>query len=188
MDFIKAFRWNGAVFSAGSAGLGMLFLFQPALGGQRVRYLLAVLLLLGFASRFVSYVSSRRQGLPVRVDMAVGLLFGLSAVLTAFGTRQTPRLIPILMGGIFSVNGAIKLQNSLQLKRMQYRGWGAVLFCALLAVGLGVVLLFDPFSTWEVAVRVLGTGLFFNGLSDLTTMASVSRQVRKDMLSGIRRV
>ena len=68
---------------------------------------------------------------------------------------------------------------------MQYRGWSAVTLCALLAVGFGVVLLFNPFTVQTVAVRILGIGFLFNGLSDLITMASVSCQVQKDMLSGV---
>lgn len=187
MDFIKAFRWNGAAFSAASVGLGAVFLLRPALGGPTVYYLLAALLLLGFAGRFISYASSRRQGLPVRTDLAVGLLLGLSAALTAFGAQRAAEWIPTVMGGVLSVNGAVKLQKSLQLKQVQYRGWAVVLVCALLTVGFGVILLFDPFAVREVTVRVLGTGLLFSGLSDLTTMASVSRQVRKDKLSGVRR-
>ncbi len=185
MDFIKIFKGNMAIFSAGSVLLGAILMARSDLGERMVCLLLAALLLVGSASHFISGASSRRQKLPAGADLAIGFLMGVAAIFAAVQAQQIVGLIPMTMGGIFSINGAVKLQKSLQLKQMQYRGWSAVTFCALLAVGFGVVLLFNPFTVQTVAVRVLGIGFLFNGLSDLITMASVSWQVQKDMLSGV---
>ncbi len=185
MDFIKIFKGNMAIFSAGSVLLGAILMARSDLGERMVCLLLSALLLVGSASHFISGVSSRRQKLPAGADLAIGFLMGVAAIFAAVQAQQIVGLIPMTMGGIFSINGAVKLQKSLQLKQMQYRGWSAVTLCALLAVGFGVVLLFNPFTVQTVAVRILGIGFLFNGLSDLITMASVSCQVQKDMLSGV---
>ena len=179
MDFIKIFKGNMAIFSAGSVLLGAILMARSDLGERMVCLLLSALLLVGSASHFISGVSSRRQKLPAGADLAIGFLMGVAAIFAAVQAQQIVGLIPMTM------NGAVKLQKSLQLKQMQYRGWSAVTLCALLAVGFGVVLLFNPFTVQTVAVRILGIGFLFNGLSDLITMASVSCQVQKDMLSGV---
>lgn len=109
----------------------------------------------------------------------------LAALLVAVKADQIIGLIPMVMGAVFAVNGAVKLQRSLELKQVQYRGWGIVMFYAILTIGFGVLLLFNPFSAATMMVRILGIGLLVSGGTDIITMMSVSRQIRKDMLPGV---
>lgn len=145
----------------------------------------AICLLLGAFSYLLSYLSGRRQSLPSGMDLAIGLVLVLAALLVAVKADQIIGLIPMVMGAVFAINGAVKLQRSVELKQVQYRGWGVVMFYAILTIGFGVLLLFNPFSAATMMVRILGIGLLVSGGTDIITMMSVSRQIRKDMLPGV---
>lgn len=136
-------------------------------------------------SYLLSYLSGRRQSLPSGMDLAIGLVLVLAALLVAVKADQIIGLIPMVMGAVFAINGAVKLQRSVELKQVQYRGWGVVMFYAILTIGFGVLLLFNPFSAATMMVRILGIGLLVSGGTDIITMMSVSRQIRKDMLPGV---
>lgn len=119
----------------------------------------------GAFSYLLSYLSGRRQSLPSGMDLAIGLVLVLAALLVAVKADQIIGLIPMVMGAVFAINGAVKLQRSVELKQVQYRGWGVVMFYAILTIGFGVLLLFNPFSPrrwwfgfwesgfWTAAVR-----------------------------------
>ena len=175
MGFWKTLKWNAAAISIGSVVLGVILAGWPAIAARTVCYLLAAVLLLGAFSYLLSYLSGRRQG----------LVLVLAALLVAVKADQIIGLIPMVMGAVFAVNGAVKLQRSLELKQVQYRGWGIVMFYAILTIGFGVLLLFNPFSAATMMVRILGIGLLVSGGTDIITMMSVSRQIRKDMLPGV---
>lgn len=100
----------------------------------------------GAFSYLLSYLSGRRQSRPSGMDLAIGLVLVLAALLVAVKADQIIGLIPMVMGAVFAINGAVKLQRSVELKQVQYRGWGVVMFYAILTIGFGVLLLFNPFS------------------------------------------
>ena len=74
-------------------------------------------------------------------------------------------LVPLVMGAVFAVNGAVKLQRSMELKQVRYRGWGFVMLYAILTIAFGVLLLFNPFSHFAalliaaLATAVCGVGI-----------------------------
>ena len=185
MGFWKTLKWNAAAISIGSVVLGVILAGWPAIAARTVCYLLAAVLLLGAFSYLLSYLSGRRQSLPSGMDLAIGLVLVLAALLVAVKADQIIGLIPMVMGAVFAINGAVKLQRSVELKQVQYRGWGIVMFYAILTIGFGVLLLFNPFSAATMMVRILGIGLMISGGTDIITMMSVSRQIRKDMLPGV---
>lgn len=146
MGFWKTLKWNAAAISIGSVVLGVILAGWPAIAARTVCYLLAAVLLLGAFSYLLSYLSGRRQSLPSGMDLAIGLVLVLAALLVAVKADQIIGLIPMVMGAVFAINGAVKLQRSVELKQVQYRGWGVVMFYAILTIGFGVLLLFNPFS------------------------------------------
>ena len=187
MDFLKSLKWNAAAISIGSVFLGIVLAGWPAMAARTVCYLLAVVLALGAFSYLLSYLSGRRHGLPSGMDLVIGLLLVLAAAFVAARADSVIGLIPLVVGAVFAVNGAVKLQRSLELKQVEYRGWGIVMLYAVLTIGFGVVLLFNPFSAATAMIRILGIGFLVSGITDVVTMCSVSCQVRKNMLPGVSR-
>ena len=185
MGFWKTLKWNAAAISIGSVALGVILMGWPAIAARTVCYLLAAVLLLGAFSYLLSYLSGRRQGLPSGMDLAIGLLLILAAAFVAVKADRIVGLVPLVMGAVFAVNGAVKLQRSMELKQVRYRGWGFVMLYAILTIAFGVLLLFNPFSAATMMVRILGIGLLISGGTDIVTMFSVSRQIRRNMLPGV---
>ena len=87
----------------------------------------------------LSYLSGRRQGLPSGMDLAIGLLLILAAAFVAVKADRIVGLVPLVMGAVFAVNGAVKLQRSMELKQVRYRGWGFVMLYAILTIAFGVL-------------------------------------------------
>ena len=185
MNWLKSFKWNAASISLGSILLGVILAFWPAMAARTVCYLLSAELLLGTFGYLLSYFSGRRHGIPVGADLMIGLLLAIAAAFVAGKADSIIGLVPLLMGAVFAVQGTVRLQRSMELKQVAYRGWGMVMLYALLTIGFGVVLLFNPFRAATGMIRVLGIGLFVSGFSDIVTMISVTRQVRRHRLIGV---
>ena len=83
------------------------------------------------------------------------------------------------------MNGAVKAAAVDGIKTGTVPWLGFVMLYAILTIVFGVLLLFNPFSAATMMVRILGIGLLISGGTDIVTMFSVSRQIRRNMLPGV---
>ena len=185
MGFWKTLKWNAAAVCIGCVAFGGFFKGWAPHAARTRCFVLGAGKGLGAFSYLLSYLSGRRQGLPSGMDLAIGLLLILAAAFVAVKADRIVGLVPLVMGAVFAVNGAVKLQRSMELKQVRYRGWGFVMLYAILTIAFGVLLLFNPFSAATMMVRILGIGLLVSGGTDIVTMFSVSRQIRRNMLPGV---
>ena len=76
-------------------------------------------------------------------------------------------IIPVVVGVGVIFNGALNLAQALELRRSGYANWGVSLALAIVTVLLGLIMVFNPFSTMEMLVAAIGGVILYNGLSNL---------------------
>ena len=76
-------------------------------------------------------------------------------------------IVPVAVGIVVAVNGVINLAQALDLKREGYDRWPGSLALAVLTIVLGLLVVFNPFSTMEMLVMALGIVILYNGVSNL---------------------
>ena len=83
--------------------------------------------------------------------------------------RCAIRLIELdpAVGGLIALNGFFNLAQALDQRREQYTRWTASLAMAILTIVLGLLIVFNPFSTMEMLVVAIGIIIIYNGVSNL---------------------
>ena len=111
-------------------------------------------------------------------DLIIGLIVFAAGVVLMLHPGFVISIIPAIVGFIIIVIGINKLKEALDIKNSGYSKWGTLLIPAILVLGLGMLILFNPFATAELTVRVIGATLIFNGVSDIWTLTRVNKTIK----------
>ena len=125
-------------------------------------------------------------GLSVRmVCMAIGVVLVINGISRLMGgwilfqPNTIIAMIPILVGIIIVIHGINNLQQTVSLCRSRYDKWWVALLLALITIGFGVLLIFNPFVAVDTLIRFIGLFLIYDGASDIWIMSRVSKNVRE---------
>ena len=87
--------------------------------------------------------------------------------------------LPFAMGIILLLGAIVKIQSSINMKRLRFAKWYLVLICAILIGALGVVLLCNPFQKEEDMILYIGICLILDGLTNLTSLICIQVRVKQ---------
>ena len=103
----------------------------------------------------------------------VWIIIGLAVILFR-GTLIS--ILPIFFGAIILLGGISKLQGAFAFKRMNARRWYIELIFAAISIVFGALILFNPFSTAMLLMRIIGLALLIEGLSDIISFSALQKK------------
>ena len=145
MKEVKQFSKSYIFISALYVVLGVALLAWPMMSVKMICYGLAVaMIVIGISYGVMYFTKDNLQGF-LQMDLVIGIVclaFGLFILLnpTFLGS-----VLPFAMGIILLLGAIVKIQSSINMKRLRFAKWYLVLICAILIGALGVVLLCNPF-------------------------------------------
>ncbi|MDO4356468.1 MAG: DUF308 domain-containing protein [Clostridia bacterium] len=75
-------------------------------------------------------------------------------------------LIPLLLGAVMFVGGAIRLQGALDLKRLGGDRYKLVLGSSVVSLVLGLIIVLNPFQSGMTLLRLIGASLLLETIMD----------------------
>lgn len=158
--------------------LGLVLLFFPDLTTNLICTVTGLLLLAyGIFTGFRFFAGSS-NGYRSQLDAVLGVF---AAVLGAFFLLR-PQLIlsilPVLFGLYILIDGLLNLKRGLDMRSYGYAGWTTTLVLSIISLVLAGVILWDPFSTHLLLVRIIGAAFLYQGLSDLWSIYMLDRLIR----------
>ena len=110
-----------------------------------------------------------------------GIFWGVICCLIGlFICTSFPALVsflPFIIGVVVLVSGLTKLQSALEAKRQGY-GWILPLIGAVLSIGLGVLVMLNPFSTLSLTLRIIGIVLLVDAVENLIDDWGIRRRMK----------
>lgn len=110
-----------------------------------------------------------------------GIVFSVILIAVGVFMLLKPEVVfaifPMIIGGIILIHGVIDLRQSIGLAVVKYSYWWVALIISVVTIGLGVLLLFNPFSAVELAFRIIGFILIVDGVSDFWIGLKVKKVV-----------
>ena len=102
----------------------------------------------------------------------------LNHILSFTSTLLKNKLVTSILGFLIIVSGTLKLQHAINLYRIHMQGVKSICILGLINIILGIVIVFNPFKTMIVLMRVMGIGLLVSGISDLCASVFMKRQFK----------
>ena len=142
--------------------IGLVLVLWPGHVMSTVLNLVGISLLLGGGLSIYTWFQRKN---PMR--LAEGIVFGGGGLIILLAPGLLISLIPMIVGVVVILNGALNLAQALDLRRKGYQNWISSLIMAILTLVLGLIIVFNPFSTMEMLVAAIGVVILSNGASNL---------------------
>lgn len=158
------------ILSSLMCAFGLTLMIWPDIS-LKVFALCAGITLIAFGViKVVGYLSRDLYRLAFQYDLAFGVLsiaLGLLVILKPGNVIDT---ICIAVGLAFLMDGLLKIQISIDARAFGIRQWWLILLVALLAVVIGVLLVFRTAKSAKLLMVFLGLSLLTDGIMNLITV------------------
>lgn len=179
MKEIKEFRKSYILVSALYVVLGVVLLVWPTTSVKMICYGLAIaMIVLGITYGVIYFTKDNLSGL-LQMDLVIGIICLAFGIFILLNPAFLASVLPFAMGIILLLGAVVKLQSAINMKRLNFSKWYLVLICALLIVGLGIVLLCNPFQSERPMILYIGGCLVLDGLTNLVSLFCIQFRVKK---------
>jgi len=181
MKLLKELKWDALLTGVLYVLLGIVSLVLPGTMEKALGYMIGVVLILAGAVSMICYLLRDAHQNYYHNDFLHGILGIALGILVLYKVNIIISLVPVLMGVMVLISGCSKLQDVIDLKRMEYGNWIFMLALAVVNVALGLVLIFNPMKTADFLFRLIGIGLIFSGVTDCFTTVYFAGKIKAYM-------
>jgi len=178
-DGFKHFKSSYSWISLGYVILGGIFLIFPELSLTTLCYAFGILTIVYGIVHLITYFVKDRLVSVFRYDMVIGILAVGLGILILICPQLVINILPILIGVFILLSSIMKIQNAVDLKRVEHPRWWLFLIFALISIALGVVLIWNPFEAASLLMMIIGASLCVDGFTSLWSNFSLSRRLKK---------
>ena len=87
-------------------------------------------------------------------------------------------VLPIIFGLYILVDGLTNLKRGMDMRTYGYAGWTTTLVMSVVSMVLGAVILWNPFSTHLLLVRIIGASFLYEGVADLWATHTLDKLIQ----------
>lgn len=177
-SILREQRRSSTMVALATIVLGLVLVVWPDRSVSLMCALLGgALLIFGLLYILGWFAGKRRAGSPAVMVIPGVVLAGLGVWLMT-SSEMVVALIQYVFGAVMLFHGVLDLQGAISLVGRRYARWWLDLVLAALTLGLGAVILINPFGTFAALVMLIGVSLIYDGVSDLLLIGRLSRAFR----------
>ena len=177
-DSLKKLKTSYNWISFGYVVLGLVFLFWPELSLMTLCYAFGILTIVYGIVHLIGYFVRDRLISVFRYDLVIGIIAVALGIMMLIRPQYIVSILPILLGIFIILSSIMKIQNAIDLKRVDYPRWWLILVFALISIALGAILIWNPFAAASTLMFV-GASLCADGIMSLWSMFCLTRSVRR---------
>lgn len=166
--------------------LGLVLVIWPDILGVMLCYLLGGALIVMGVIQLISFLQGERLGFYSKFSMLMGIVLVLLGIWICTQPHVVLSIIPVVVGIIVLIHGLMDIQYTLDIRRTGNTKWWIALIAAILTLIVGLLLVFNPFTAYEISMILLGVAMLYDGGSDLVLLIfsylaqkDTDRRVRK---------
>lgn len=185
MKYLKNLKWEMMLFSLTSIAIGILMFIYPSQIINAVCIVLAAILFLMGARYLLEYRRNNAISDFYKYELVAGIALILGGIIVLCCMKMILSMITYIIAIIIIVSGLMKVENSLDLKRMG-NNWIPLMIFAVICIMLGVSILMMPMDHNDNGTKTAGdfmiqcAGILFavSGVVDLITTLTVSGKIK----------
>jgi uncharacterized membrane protein HdeD (DUF308 family) len=176
---VKQFSKSYILVSALYIVLGIVLLAWPTTSVQMICYGLGLaMIVMGLTYGIIFFTKENLSGF-LQMDLVIGIVCLASGIFLLLNPTFFQSILPFAMGIVLLLGAIVKIQSSINMKRLKFGKWYLVLICALLLIVLGIILLCNVLPDERYIVLYIGICLIFDGLTNLISLICIQTKVNK---------
>ena len=187
-EFINELKWNKILYGAILVVVGLILFLFPNQISSVISMVVGLFFLFMGLVVIVSYLTKRVEMVFGSNRLVIGAAFIALGIFVMIRSDFVVSVIPFILGLIVLISGVNKLQNFIDLKRLESDGGIVTLVFAILNIAFGVVLIINPFDAAIVLLKVTGIALIFSGITDLVATIILQKKAKDYMVNKADRI
>ena len=159
---------------------GILLFIKPELANALVGYVVGTIVLLTGIIAIINYLKAKKEFKYMRLELIYGIITLTAGVFTILNPLSISSFITIGLGIWMIINGLLKLNMAMFLKRKREEISNILFVISILVLMCATILIFNPFKTTMLVTQVLG--LFLIVYSILDTMQTLLMKKRSKII------
>ena len=160
--------------------LGLLLVLFPAAALASVSYAVGGLAIAMGVIRTVRYFKQdHTYPFLFQSDLVVGLLSVGFGIFMVSQPVTVISLLPHIFGILLVGCGIGGILRAVDAKKADFASWGVLLVLAIVSIGLGGLIMSNPFNTMETLVIIIGSCLIYQGVTDIVTTLIVGKRIEQ---------
>lgn len=184
MENVRGYSKGYYVSAVAAVILGLALLVWPETSMQTFCYTLgAVAVIFGLVKIIMYFTRDRMENL-MQPDLVIGITATAFGAFVLLKSEFVLSILPFFTGVFLLVGSVLKFQGALDLKHLGFQAWGVILAIAIAMLGLGALLVANPFEAARIAVILIGAGLAADGATNLFNMFAITYLFKKARKEG----
>lgn len=177
--FLNNRRGSCALSALCFIALGVFLLGWPELSRIWIcRVLGGALTVTGVVYIVTHFVRAKGAAVVFQYDLILGIVLAILGVWLLFTPSLIITFIQYILGAILVIHGILDLQGVMNLRSGGAAHWPAFLI-AVATIALGAIIIWNPFTSINVLLMLVGLALIFDGVSDLILIFQLSRTFKR---------
>lgn len=177
-SILREQRRSSVLVALATIVLGLVLVVWPDRSVSLMCSLLGGALLIFGLLYVIGWFSSKRKAGSPAVMIVPGVVLAGLGIWLMNSSESVISLIQYVFGAVVIFHGVLDIQGAISLAGQRYSRWWLDLVLAVLTLGLGAVILINPFGTFAALVILIGVSLVYDGVSDLVLIWRLSRAFR----------
>lgn len=159
--------------------IGVIMIIFPEKVSDFTCYLIASMFIFIGVSGIVMYAKTQPKTPYISSTLILAILLGAFGLYIFLNPRSFISFIPLVFGIFLVADSISKLSAAIDLKKMNYSGWWHMLISAFIVLGLGLLIIVNPFKAISLSIMIIGIILIYDSLANIFTVYSYSNAVKK---------
>lgn len=184
---MKVAKIGYIVLSIALCSFGILLIANPEISISAFGLFTGACLIIFGAVKIVGYFSKDLYRLAFQYDLAFGIMMIALGIMVILEPDNVIETICIALGIAFLMDGLLKIQIAIDAKKFGIHPWWLIFAMAIMAVVIGILLVFRTAESARTLMILLGTSLLADGILNLITVLTTVKIIRNqypDVIPG----
>ena len=175
---IKSIKNTYVGVSLISVILGLFLVIKPEISSNIISYIIGAGFVFYGVVHILTYILLKDDSF-YQYDLAKGIITTAIGVFFIIKPTFIASILPTILGIAILVNGIFGLQSSLNMLRNSRKRWLTVFIPAVITIGLGILILTNPFKWTAMLLVIIGGCLIWNGISNFWTHLCLCKKLKE---------
>lgn len=178
MNFLRSIKINILSSAILCILLGIVLVAYPNISLSIVCRAVGVIVLVTGVSFVLSYLRVGKKFWYGKIELVFGSIFAILGGFIILYPLGLISIIPIVFGVLLIYHGIANVRQAFELHQYKDKGWWLPVLIAASTIGLGVLIMKNPFGTIETLMRIIGVCLIYDGLMNTMLVGRFVKSIR----------
>ena len=178
-NYVRKLGRNSIIFSILLLVFGLFMFIRPISTINILMIIFGAILVIDGLVHLVSYFSIKNEYRFFSSELAQAIIYIILGFVIVCDYNRISEFLPIILGVWIIIDSIFRLQISLNIRDIYDSHWGLLLAMSIITGLLGMIILFNPFESLSLFIRIGGAILMFCELISIFEDFSIISRVGK---------